>query len=102
MGIVRLGAVSSPPRTSIDAAGGIPGKGGWAMTRQAASTRQRRPVIELQNISKIYGSADTIVRAVDHVDLVVDRGDYVAIMGASGSGKSTLMNIIGCLDAPTQ
>jgi putative ABC transport system ATP-binding protein len=61
----------------------------------------RRAVIELQNVSKVYGSADTIVRAVDRVDLVVERGDYLAVMGASGSGKSTLMNIIGCLDIPT-
>ncbi|HEY0813616.1 MAG TPA: ABC transporter ATP-binding protein [Pseudonocardia sp.] len=63
---------------------------------------RRRPVIELRGVSKIYGSADTTVRAVDHVDLVVERGDYLAVMGASGSGKSTLMNIIGCLDTPTQ
>src|SRR5207342_2609677 len=63
--------------------------------------RMTRPVIELRAVSKIYGSGDTIVRAVDRVDLVVERGDYVAVMGASGSGKSTLMNIIGCLDAPT-
>ncbi|MFD1520603.1 ABC transporter ATP-binding protein [Pseudonocardia yunnanensis] len=61
-----------------------------------------RPVIELQGVSKIYGSEDTVVRAVDGVDLRVERGDYVAVMGASGSGKSTLMNIIGCLDAPTR
>ncbi len=61
----------------------------------------QRPVIELRAVSKIYGSGDTIVRAVDRVDLVVQRGDYVAVMGASGSGKSTLMNIIGCLDGPT-
>ncbi len=60
-----------------------------------------RPVIELHAVSKVYGSGDTVVRAVDRVDLVVERGDYVAVMGASGSGKSTLMNIIGCLDAPT-
>jgi hypothetical protein len=60
-----------------------------------------RPVIELRAASKVYGSGDTVVRAVDRVDLVVERGDYVAVMGASGSGKSTLMNIIGCLDAPT-
>ncbi|HEY0814934.1 MAG TPA: ABC transporter ATP-binding protein [Pseudonocardia sp.] len=60
-----------------------------------------RPVIELRAVSKIYGNGDTIVRAVDRVDLVVERGDYVAVMGASGSGKSTLMNIIGCLDGPT-
>ncbi len=67
-----------------------------------APAGRRRPVVELQNVSKIYGSGDTIVRAVDGVDLVVERGDYVAVMGASGSGKSTLMNIIGCLDVPTR
>jgi putative ABC transport system ATP-binding protein len=60
-----------------------------------------RPVVELQSISKVYGGADVVVRAVDGVDLVVERGDYLAVMGASGSGKSTLMNIIGCLDTPT-
>ncbi len=60
-----------------------------------------RPVIELRAASKVYGSGDTVVRAVDRVDLLVERGEYVAVMGASGSGKSTLMNIIGCLDAPT-
>jgi putative ABC transport system ATP-binding protein len=61
-----------------------------------------RPVIELRDVAKIYGSDETVVRAVDGVDLVVERGDYVAVMGASGSGKSTLMNIIGCLDLPTR
>jgi putative ABC transport system ATP-binding protein len=60
-----------------------------------------RPVVALRAVSKTYGDGDTVVRAVDRVDLVVERGDYVAVMGASGSGKSTLMNIIGCLDAPT-
>ena len=64
--------------------------------------RPRRPVIELQNVGKTYGSEETAVHAVQHVDLVVERGDYLAIMGASGSGKSTLMNIIGCLDEPTR
>jgi len=60
-----------------------------------------RPVVELRSITKVYGGADMVVRAVDGVDLVVERGDYVAVMGASGSGKSTLMNIIGCLDIPS-
>jgi putative ABC transport system ATP-binding protein len=60
-----------------------------------------RPVIALRSVAKTYGSGDTIVHAVAGVDLTVQRGDYVAIMGTSGSGKSTLMNIIGALDAPT-
>jgi putative ABC transport system ATP-binding protein len=60
-----------------------------------------RPVIELRSVSKTYGHDDVVVRAVDRVDLLVERGDYVAVMGASGSGKSTLMNILGCLDTPT-
>ena len=60
-----------------------------------------RPVIDVRAATKIYGSGDTEVRALNGVDLLVERGDYVAIMGASGSGKSTLMNIIGCLDIPT-
>jgi putative ABC transport system ATP-binding protein len=61
-----------------------------------------RPVIALKQVSKIYGSEEATVRALDGVDLVVERGDYVAIMGASGSGKSTVMNLIGCLDVPTR
>jgi putative ABC transport system ATP-binding protein len=61
-----------------------------------------RPVIALSGVTKTYGSGDTLVRAVAEVNLVVERGDYVAIMGPSGSGKSTLMHIIGCLDAPTR
>ncbi|WP_375425048.1 ABC transporter ATP-binding protein [uncultured Friedmanniella sp.] len=59
------------------------------------------PVIDLRNITKTYGEGETVVHAVAGVNLSVERGDYVAIMGASGSGKSTLMNIIGCLDVPT-
>ncbi|MFN8193523.1 MAG: ABC transporter ATP-binding protein [Nocardioidaceae bacterium] len=58
----------------------------------------RPPVIEMTRISKTYGSGETSVHALREVDLVIERGDYVAIMGASGSGKSTLMNIVGCLD----
>jgi putative ABC transport system ATP-binding protein len=61
-----------------------------------------RPVVDLRGVTKTYGSGDTVVHAVAGVNLVVERGDYVAVMGASGSGKSTLMNIIGCLDAPTR
>jgi putative ABC transport system ATP-binding protein len=60
-----------------------------------------RPVIDVRAATKSYGLGDVEVHALSGVDLVVERGDYVAIMGASGSGKSTLMNIIGCLDVPT-
>ena len=59
------------------------------------------PVAELIDVSKVYGSGDLTVRALDQLDLTVHRGDYLAVMGASGSGKSTAMNILGCLDRPT-
>lgn len=60
-----------------------------------------RPVIDISGVTKVYGEGDTLVRALDGVDLLVERGEYVAVMGASGSGKSTLLNIIGALDEPT-
>jgi len=59
------------------------------------------PLIELSDVSRIYGSGETEVRALDHVDLVIGQGEFVAIMGPSGSGKSTAMNTIGLLDRPT-
>ena len=58
-------------------------------------------VAELRGISKIYGSGDLEVKALDQLNLTVREGDYLAVMGASGSGKSTAMNILGCLDRPT-
>ncbi|MCP9799093.1 MULTISPECIES: ABC transporter ATP-binding protein [Cyanophyceae] len=59
------------------------------------------PVAELVHVSKVYGSGDTEVRALDDLSLIVQKGDYLAVMGASGSGKSTAMNILGCLDRPS-
>jgi putative ABC transport system ATP-binding protein len=59
------------------------------------------PVIEVVNLQKVYGSGATAVRALRGVDLSVQTGEYLAIMGASGSGKSTLLNLIGCLDVPS-
>ncbi|HEY2812493.1 MAG TPA: ABC transporter ATP-binding protein [Acidimicrobiales bacterium] len=59
------------------------------------------PVIELHGVTKTYETGNLSVRALQGIDLMIERGDFVAIMGASGSGKSTLMNILGCLDVPT-
>lgn len=61
-----------------------------------------RPVIQLENVHKIYQVGDVEVHALRGISLTVPSGEFVAIMGASGSGKSTAMNIIGCLDRPTR
>ena len=58
-------------------------------------------LIEIRNMCKIYNPGENEVRALDQVDLQIDRHEFVAIIGQSGSGKSTLMNMLGCLDVPT-
>ena len=58
-------------------------------------------VIEMEAISKVYATGALTVTALDGIDLSIDHGEYVAIMGPSGSGKSTMMNILGCLDVPS-
>jgi len=59
------------------------------------------PLIQLVSVTKVYGHEAAQVRALDSVDLSINEGEFVAIMGPSGSGKSTAMNIIGCLDRPS-
>ena len=61
-----------------------------------------KKVATLEGISKTYGKEDLTVKALDSINLEIYKGDYLAVMGASGSGKSTAMNIIGCLDRPSE
>jgi putative ABC transport system ATP-binding protein len=63
--------------------------------------RTRPPFIEFRSVTKVYGEGDIAVRALTNVDLTIEQGEFVAIMGPSGSGKSSALNIIGCLDTPT-
>jgi putative ABC transport system ATP-binding protein len=67
----------------------------------ATAPNNGAPLIELRGVTKIYGTGTAAMEALGGVDLRIDRGDFVAVMGASGSGKSTCMNILGCLDTPT-
>jgi putative ABC transport system ATP-binding protein len=60
-----------------------------------------RSIIELQGVRKIYGSGQAAMEALRGIDLRIEEGDFVAVMGPSGSGKSTCLNILGCLDTPS-
>ena len=67
----------------------------------ASGQTNRQPCIELRGVTKIYGTGQAAMRALRGIDLDVEEGDFVAVMGPSGSGKSTCLNILGCLDTPT-
>src|SRR5690606_26905669 len=94
------------PRPRPGAARGADREGAMSTQTQAASgttapATGTPPVIRVEGITKEYQIGSETVRALRGVDLIIERNEYVAVMGPSGSGKSTFMNVIGCLDVPT-
>jgi putative ABC transport system ATP-binding protein len=71
------------------------------MNMIAFSQMDNQSLIELQGVTKVYGTGQAAMHALRGIDLGIEEGDFLAVMGPSGSGKSTCMNILGCLDTPT-
>ena len=72
------------------------------MSGKGPETGQNKYLIQLQAVTKVYGTGRAAMTALAGIDLDIRQGEFVAVMGPSGSGKSTCMNIVGCLDTPTQ
>ncbi len=72
------------------------------MSSAARPAPETAPLLRLRGVTKVYGSGSAAMEALRGIDLDIERGEFVAVMGASGSGKSTCMNILGCLDTPTR
>ncbi len=83
---------------------GVPGRWRrlpWGWWPGAGDPAMSDPVISLQDVHRVYHTGRVDVRALDGLDLTIEHGEFLAVVGPSGSGKSTLMNIVGCLDRPT-
>ena len=61
-----------------------------------------KKIVEIKNVSKIYNTGEKEFKALDNIDLSIDKGEFVVILGPSGAGKSTLLNLIGGMDVPTE
>lgn len=76
----------------------------WQLTSEALfwDSRMKQNIIELKNVAKHYEMGHDLVKALDGIDVKINQGDFIAIVGPSGSGKSTMMNMVGALDLPTK
>ena len=72
------------------------------MSTNGKTNNSGLPLVELRNVTKVYGQGAASMQALRGVDIRIERGEFAAVMGPSGSGKSTCMNILGCLDTPSE